>query len=326
MKINKLLESKRLNEDVMSNISVNGKKLIQYLEQNKFTKSGDGKKSLAYTKTVDENSMVVSFTEIDIRVKLTADGKSQEVPFKHKEAAKAYKVIKKNIDKLESGKFKTRARGDNIVAKAPKTAKEIESAPLRQAYKSKAGTFKKVNTSTWEFTPANGGDSKQVRTDAVVNHFFPTGSSEKKDKEGKVQKDELGNTKYKKGSGIIGQRFKNVNSHLVKLLKDKYDVKSVSLKDKNTFLAYTSRGKQIKVGVEATKENKKGEVIEYQIKSIKESLQTDRRTPMKINKLLEAKNTGWSHFEFTSGANPYIAKTKEEAERVKRGHECSVHP
>jgi hypothetical protein len=259
MKINKLLESKRLNEDVMSNISVNGKKLIQYLEQNKFTKSGDGKKSLVYTKTEDKNSMVVSFTELDIRVKLTADGKTQEVPFKHKEAVKAYKVIKKNLDRVESGKFKAKVGGDGK-ATVPKTAKEIESAPLRQTYKSKAGTFKKVNTSTWEFTPAKGGDSKQIKTANVVNHFFPTNSSEKRDENGKEQKDELGNTKYKKGSGIIGQRFKNVNSHLVKLLKNKYDVQSVSLKDKNTFLAYTSRGKQIKVGVEPTKENKKGEI------------------------------------------------------------------
>ena len=96
MKINKLLESKRLNEDVMSNISVNGKKLIQYLEQNKFTKSGDGKKSLVYTKTEDKNLMVVSFTELDIRVKLTADGKTQEVPFKHKEAVKAYMAVRPN--------------------------------------------------------------------------------------------------------------------------------------------------------------------------------------------------------------------------------------
>lgn len=25
---------------------------------------------------------------------------------------------------------------------------------------------------------------------------------------------------------------------------------------------------------------------------------------------------GWSHFEFTSGANPYIAKTRDERDRV----------
>ena len=30
------------------------------------------------------------------------------------------------------------------------------------------------------------------------------------------------------------------------------------------------------------------------------------------------KNEGYSHFEFTSGGNPYIAKTKDEAERIKR--------
>lgn len=41
---------------------------------------------------------------------------------------------------------------------------------------------------------------------------------------------------------------------------------------------------------------------------------------MKINKLTESKKIkeGYSHFEFTSGANPYIAKTKDEAERIKR--------
>jgi hypothetical protein len=36
------------------------------------------------------------------------------------------------------------------------------------------------------------------------------------------------------------------------------------------------------------------------------------------------KNEGWSHFEFTSGANPYIAKTKDEAERIKRSRGDSV--
>ena len=33
---------------------------------------------------------------------------------------------------------------------------------------------------------------------------------------------------------------------------------------------------------------------------------------------------GYSHFEFTSGSNPYIAKTKDEAERIKRSRGDSV--
>ena len=47
---------------------------------------------------------------------------------------------------------------------------------------------------------------------------------------------------------------------------------------------------------------------------------------MKINKLLESKKLkeGYSHFEFTSGSNPYIAKTKDEAERIKRSRGDSV--
>lgn len=47
---------------------------------------------------------------------------------------------------------------------------------------------------------------------------------------------------------------------------------------------------------------------------------------MKINKLLESKKLkeGYSHFEFTSGANPYIAKTKDEVERIKRSRGDSV--
>jgi hypothetical protein len=36
------------------------------------------------------------------------------------------------------------------------------------------------------------------------------------------------------------------------------------------------------------------------------------------------KSEGWSHFEFTSGSNPYIAKTKEEANRIKRSRGDSV--
>ena len=36
------------------------------------------------------------------------------------------------------------------------------------------------------------------------------------------------------------------------------------------------------------------------------------------------KNEGYSHFEFTSGSNPYIAKTKDEAERIKRSRGDSV--
>lgn len=38
----------------------------------------------------------------------------------------------------------------------------------------------------------------------------------------------------------------------------------------------------------------------------------------------DTKNEDYSHFEFTSGSNPYIAKTKDEAERIKRSRGDSV--
>jgi hypothetical protein len=306
MKINKLLESKKLNEDVASKLTVNGKKLIQYLEQNKFTKSGDGKKNLSYTKSVGNNTMTVSFTELEIRVKVG----DKEVPFKHVDAYKAHKLIHKNLKILASGKFDKRAEGDNKIVTTPKSAKEVEEAPLRHTYKSKAGTFRKVNTSTWEFISADGKQKKQVRTPDVINHFFPTDSKAVKDKDGKEKTDDLGNTQYQKGTGIIGQRFKD-GKHLTKLLKNKYDVQTTSLKDKNTFLAYDSKGKQIKVGVEPTKENKKGEVIEYQIKSIKESLQNDRRPGMKINKLLESTENDFIWDSWGDGKYRVVYKNAE---------------
>ena len=283
MKINKLLV---LNEGVMDKITLNGKKLIKYLENNDFDKSANGKKSLTYTKSTEDNSMEVSFNDMEIRVKLVTDEKTQEFPFNHKEAANAYNFIAKNLKRLDSGKFKTKAKGDNIIARKPKDANDIRNAPLRYTFKSDKGTFKKVNTGTWEFTPNDGGDTKQMRTLEVIKYCFPTDSKATTDKEGNERKDDLGNTKYKKGSGIIGQRFKNNSNHLVKLLKKRYDVQSASYKGKNTFLAYTSLGNTIKVGVEPTKENSKGDVVEYQIKSIKESF---GRNDMKIDKLLESK-------------------------------------
>lgn len=36
------------------------------------------------------------------------------------------------------------------------------------------------------------------------------------------------------------------------------------------------------------------------------------------------KTEAYAHFEFTSGSNPYIAKTKDEVERIKRSHRDSV--
>lgn len=46
---------------------------------------------------------------------------------------------------------------------------------------------------------------------------------------------------------------------------------------------------------------------------------------IKSGKITGRKNEGYSHFEFTSGANPYIAKTKDEAERIKRSRGDSAH-
>ena len=291
MKINKLSECLILNEGVMDKITLNGKSLIQYLEQEKFTKSSNGNKSLTYTKSSDDNSITVTFDEMGIKVKLTVPDESdaditKDYPFEHRDAKRAYKFIVKNVKRLDSGKFKTKAKGDNKIPTTPKSADDIRKAPLRHTFKSKAGTFRKINTGTWEFTSNEDGETKNVRTPEVINHFFPKSSEVTKDKDGNEKKDKFGNTEYKKGSGIIGQRFKNSERSLVKLLKKKYGVLTATQRTKDTWLAFTSSGDQIKVGVEPTKENNKGQVTEFQIKSIKESF---RRDDMKINKLTESK-------------------------------------
>lgn len=45
---------------------------------------------------------------------------------------------------------------------------------------------------------------------------------------------------------------------------------------------------------------------------------------VKSGKITSRKDEGYSHFEFTSGSNPYIAKTKDEVERIKRSRGDSV--
>ena len=325
MKINKLLESKVFTEGVADNITLNGQKLIQYLEKNGFSKS-TSRQSITYSKSDGGNSIIVSFTAIDIRVTYTTNDGSRETPFKHKEAASAYKLVKSNLKGLTKGKFVDTHTGseDDDYHKTPLNIDKINKAPLRQTYTAKGGKgeFRKINTSTWEFTSKDGSEKKQVRTQDVINHFFPKDSKVAKDKEGNDKKDDFGNTKYQKGSGVIGQRFKN-EKQLVKILHGRYAVVDANFKNKNTFLAFTNQGDRITVNVEPTKENNKGQVTEFQIKSIKESF---RRDDMKINKLLESKGVdvirkltyagytseqAWDKFQKETGLNPYDPANKE---------------
>lgn len=288
MKITKLTEHYILKEDIMSVIGVNGKKLIQWLEKQGFKKTGQSRGKLHYSKDSGKNSIKVLFNELDIRVTLTNEDGSKETPFEHTEIGSAVKFINKNLKNLDSGEFNDKVKGSKkLFGKKPKSADEIRQSPIRREYESDKGTFRKIASTKWEFTPKDGKDTKVISPKDVINHFFPTDSKETKDNQGNTKKDDLGNKQYDKKTGIVGQTFKNTRE-LIKICKKRYNAVDALYKGNNTFSILSQNGDSVGITVEPTKENKNGKPTMYQIKSVQESVNKNRRTDMKINKLLES--------------------------------------
>lgn len=289
MKITKLTEHYILKEDIMSVIGVNGKKLIQWLEKQGFKKTGQSRGKLHYSKDSGKNSIKVLFNELDIRITLTNEDGSKETPFEHTEIGSAVKFINKNLKNLDSGEFNDKVKGSKkLFGKKPKSADEIRQSPIRREYESDKGNFRKIASTKWEFTPKGGKDTKVISPKDVINHFFPTDSKETKDNQGNTKKDDLGNKQYDKKTGIVGQTFKNTRE-LIKICKKRYNAVDALYKGNNTFSILSQNGDSVGITVEPTRENKNGKPTMYQIKSVQESVNKNRRTDMKINKLLESK-------------------------------------